>query len=298
MVFMLGEYLESVEDFIRLMKKCGAQRKLCGVLRIRQRYINKDLGVSESGELFTLACGSTPFPISVNSYVMNGVRFVVHNRDERRTTQNSGICSPGEKDRELYYGQLEEIIEFSMKYHLSLENDMPLRDKIIIALINKPVKTSKHLDIKFVQSEIILFDSSLELIRIDGLICLELEEEKARRRGQEYNWESATYGKIWYDEDVHYLISFEKEFLAIVYNDALTSKPEVSFDFENEYPTIVYNNTLTSEPEVSIDFENEFPAIAYNDASISEPKISAEPTVRIMLNSIKSAKSRANSTQE
>ncbi|GJV38621.1 EF-hand domain pair containing protein [Tanacetum coccineum] len=33
--------------------------------------------------------------------------------DERRTTQNSGICSPSEKDREMYYGQLEEILEFS-----------------------------------------------------------------------------------------------------------------------------------------------------------------------------------------
>nr|GEV25052.1 hypothetical protein [Tanacetum cinerariifolium] len=83
---------------------------------------------------------------------------------------------------------------------------------------------------------------------------IQLEEEKAHRRGQEYNWETATYGKIWYDEDIYYLRSFEKEFLAIVYNDALTSEPKVSFDFENEYPTIVYNNSLTFELEVSIDF--------------------------------------------
>ncbi|GKG05178.1 hypothetical protein Tco_0325264, partial [Tanacetum coccineum] len=40
-----------------------------------------------------------------------GVRYVVHSRDERRTTQNSGICSPG-PDGEMYYGQLQEIIEF------------------------------------------------------------------------------------------------------------------------------------------------------------------------------------------
>ncbi|GJU46178.1 RlpA-like double-psi beta-barrel domain-containing protein [Tanacetum coccineum] len=32
--------------------------------------------------------------------------------DECRTTQNNGICSPGEKDEEMYYGQLEEIFEF------------------------------------------------------------------------------------------------------------------------------------------------------------------------------------------
>nr|GEW61845.1 hypothetical protein [Tanacetum cinerariifolium] len=107
---------------------------------------------------------------------------------------------------------------------------------------------------------------------------IQLEKEKARRHGQEYNWETATYGKIWYDKDVHYLRSFEKEFPAIVYNDALTFEPEVAFDFENNYPAIVYNNTLTFEPEVSIDFENKFPAVVYNDASISELKILAEPT--------------------
>ncbi|GJU74598.1 hypothetical protein Tco_1266003 [Tanacetum coccineum] len=81
--------------------------------QIRQRYINKDPCVSESGELFALACGPTPSPISVNSCVVNGVKFVIHSRDKHRTTQNSGICSPGEKDGEMYYGQLEEILEFS-----------------------------------------------------------------------------------------------------------------------------------------------------------------------------------------
>ncbi|GKF01665.1 hypothetical protein Tco_0028588, partial [Tanacetum coccineum] len=51
---------------------------------------------------------------------------------------------------------------------------------------------------------------------------IRLEEAKDCRKGKVYNWENATYGKISYDEDVHYLISFEKEFPAIVYNDALT----------------------------------------------------------------------------
>ncbi|GJW79792.1 hypothetical protein Tco_0143767 [Tanacetum coccineum] len=75
--------------------------------QIRQRHIDKDPSVSASSELFALACGPTQTPISVNSSVVNGVRFVVHSRDERRTTQNSGICSPGDKDGEMYYGQLE-----------------------------------------------------------------------------------------------------------------------------------------------------------------------------------------------
>nr|GFB86487.1 hypothetical protein [Tanacetum cinerariifolium] len=67
--------------------------------------------VSTSSELFALACGPTPILISINSCVVNGVRLVVHSHDEHRTTQNKSICSPGE-DEEMYYGQLEEILEF------------------------------------------------------------------------------------------------------------------------------------------------------------------------------------------
>ncbi|GJS97291.1 hypothetical protein Tco_0804259 [Tanacetum coccineum] len=55
-----------------------------------------------------------------------------------------------------------------------------------------------------------------------------LEEEKTHRRGKVYNWETATYGKIWEDEDVHDLISVETEFPAIVLNDVLTSKVTLS----------------------------------------------------------------------
>ncbi|GKB79655.1 hypothetical protein Tco_0946550 [Tanacetum coccineum] len=55
---------------------------------------------------------------------------------------------------------------------------------------------------------------------------IKLEEEKARRRGKVYNWETATYGRIWYDDDDHDLGSVETEFPAIVFNDTLT--PEVA----------------------------------------------------------------------
>ncbi|GKB47402.1 hypothetical protein Tco_0898155, partial [Tanacetum coccineum] len=78
-------------------------------------------GVSESSELFALACEPSQTPISVNSCIVNSVRFVMHSRDERRTTQNSGIYSPG-LDGEIYYGQLEQILEFS---YLSL-NDLEI----------------------------------------------------------------------------------------------------------------------------------------------------------------------------
>ncbi|GKE96245.1 hypothetical protein Tco_1581100, partial [Tanacetum coccineum] len=52
---------------------------------------------------------------------------------------------------------------------------------------------------------------------------IRLEEEKARKRRKVFNWETAKYGKIWYDEDVHDLRSIETEFPTIVFNDNLTS---------------------------------------------------------------------------
>ncbi|GJS13248.1 hypothetical protein Tco_0407720 [Tanacetum coccineum] len=57
---------------------------------------------------------------------------------------------------------------------------------------------------------------------------IRLEEEKARRRGKVYNWETATYGKIWDNEDVHDLGSVETEFPFIVFNDTLTSEETLS----------------------------------------------------------------------
>nr|GEV35446.1 hypothetical protein [Tanacetum cinerariifolium] len=59
---------------------------------------------------------------------------------------------------------------------------------------------------------------------------IRLEEEKVCRRGEEYNWETAKYGKIWYDKDVHDLRSVKTEFPAIIYNDALTSKVTPSYE--------------------------------------------------------------------
>ncbi|GJR73378.1 hypothetical protein Tco_0085743 [Tanacetum coccineum] len=64
---------------------------------------------------------------------------------------------------------------------------------------------------------------------------IRLEEENARKRGKVFNWETAKYGRIWYDEDVHDLRSVENEFPDIVFNDSLTS-----------------NETLSCEPTVKM----------------------------------------------
>ncbi|GJR16174.1 hypothetical protein Tco_0798826 [Tanacetum coccineum] len=99
---------------------------------IRQRHVDNDPGVNESSELFAWACGPSQTPISVNSSIVNGVRFIVHSRDERRTTQNNGICSPG-LDGEMYYDQLEQILKFS---YLSFKTVFISKDNLMLYMDN------------------------------------------------------------------------------------------------------------------------------------------------------------------
>ncbi|GKC45820.1 hypothetical protein Tco_1063542, partial [Tanacetum coccineum] len=75
-----------------------------------------------------------------------------------------------------------------------------------------------------------------------------LEEEKARRRGKVFNWETATFGKIWDNEDVHDLRSVETEFPAIVFNDTLTSEAALSCE-----PTVSSLNNNEIHFRISFD---------------------------------------------
>ncbi|GKF56672.1 hypothetical protein Tco_0167012, partial [Tanacetum coccineum] len=101
---------------------------------------------------------------------------------------------------------------------------------------------------------------------------IRLEEEKARRRGKVFNWESTKYGKLWDDEDVHDLRFIETEFPTIVFDDAFTSKVTHSCE---SMPTVSCLNDL----DFFKDFENEFPAIVYNDALTSKSDFSTKPIV-------------------
>ncbi|GJW05483.1 hypothetical protein Tco_1564339 [Tanacetum coccineum] len=76
---------------------------------------------------------------------------------------------------------------------------------------------------------------------------IKLEEEKSRRHGKVYNWETATYGKIWDNEDVHDLGSIETEFPAIVFNETLTSEAALLCE-----PTV---SSLNNEIEFRISFD-------------------------------------------
>ncbi|GJS04812.1 hypothetical protein Tco_0321320 [Tanacetum coccineum] len=124
-----------------------------------------------------------------------------------------------------------------------------------------------------------------------------LEKEKARRRGQMYNSETATYGKIWCNEDVHDLRSTETEFPTIVLNDVLTSEValsceptvipfndnqidfRISFDeSDDEDYTVIYDKTSFSYKIISIDdlktdSENDNDKVNMPSFSSSEPTV-------------------------
>ncbi|GJS99958.1 hypothetical protein Tco_0821128 [Tanacetum coccineum] len=76
---------------------------------------------------------------------------------------------------------------------------------------------------------------------------IRLEEENARKRGKVFNWETAKYGQIWYDKDVHDLRSVETEFPTIVFNDSLTSNETPSCE-----PTV---SSLNDEIDFRILFD-------------------------------------------
>ncbi|GJV20622.1 hypothetical protein Tco_1369642 [Tanacetum coccineum] len=99
---------------------------------------------------------------------------------------------------------------------------------------------------------------------------IKLEEEKARRRGKVYNWETAKYESFNESNDEDYTIIFDKNSFSyeiIFVNDLKTIQ-------KNDNEKVNMPLFLSPEQTVSYfddldfieDFENEFPAIVYNDA--------------------------------
>ncbi|GJR84481.1 hypothetical protein Tco_0155266 [Tanacetum coccineum] len=127
---------------------------------------------------------------------------------------------------------------------------------------------------------------------------IRLKKEKAHRRGKVYNWETATYGKIWYDEDVHDLRSIETEFPAIVFADAFTSEVTLSYeptvsplsdnqiDFgiwfdesDDEDYTVIYDKNsfyykIISVNDLKTDSENDNDKVNMPSFSSPEPTVS------------------------
>ncbi|GKA69371.1 hypothetical protein Tco_0775435 [Tanacetum coccineum] len=97
---------------------------------------------------------------------------------------------------------------------------------------------------------------------------IRLEEEKAHRRGKVYNWETAMYGKIWNNEDVHDLRSVETEFPAKVFNDTLTFEVTLSCE-----PTVSSLNDNEIDFRISFDESDDEDCIVIFDKNSFSYKI-------------------------
>ncbi|GKD18725.1 hypothetical protein Tco_1207883 [Tanacetum coccineum] len=93
---------------------------------------------------------------------------------------------------------------------------------------------------------------------------IRLEEEKAQKYGKMFNWETAKYGKIWYDKDIHDLRSVKTEFSAIAFNNEVSSKKTLSCE-----PTV---SSLNDEIDFRVlfdDFDDEDYTVVFDKNSFS-----------------------------
>ncbi|GJU77671.1 hypothetical protein Tco_1274741 [Tanacetum coccineum] len=95
-----------------------------------------------------------------------------------------------------------------------------------------------------------------------------LEEEKARRHGKVYNWDTATYSKILCNEDVYDLKYVETEFPTIVFNDALTSEVALSCE-----PMLIFLNDNEIDFRISFDESDDEDYMVIYDKKLFSYKI-------------------------
>ncbi|GJS46386.1 hypothetical protein Tco_0596507 [Tanacetum coccineum] len=102
---------------------------------------------------------------------------------------------------------------------------------------------------------------------------IRLEEEKARRHGQTFDWKTATFGKVKnYENEDDYPIDFETEFPAIVFDNTLTaipSEPTVCPPNENKLDFSISLDESDDEDYTVIFDENSF---SYKIISVNDLK--------------------------
>nr|GEY08684.1 hypothetical protein [Tanacetum cinerariifolium]GEY09477.1 hypothetical protein [Tanacetum cinerariifolium] len=97
---------------------------------------------------------------------------------------------------------------------------------------------------------------------------IELEAERAHRRGQTFNWKIATYGKVRYRENINYFRDFKTDFPSIIYDDALTTDHEVSSE-----PTVRPLDNNKVESRISLDESDDEDYICIYDKSLFSYKL-------------------------
>ncbi|GJZ75824.1 hypothetical protein Tco_0640289 [Tanacetum coccineum] len=111
---------------------------------------------------------------------------------------------------------------------------------------------------------------------------IRLEEEKSRRHGKVYNWETATLSCDESDDE-DYTVIFDKD----LFSYKIISANDLKTDSENDNEKVNMPSFSSPEPTVSYfndldffkDFEKEFSAIVYNDALTSKLDFLTETAV-------------------
>ncbi|GKD16786.1 hypothetical protein Tco_1205944, partial [Tanacetum coccineum] len=116
------------------------------------------------------------------------------------------------------YSQLEQhciSLELTIDYYSEDQYAVSIKEDMEYPCLHSP-KTTKEQD-QYAVSRRSQYAVKIDDSNITIEEYIRLEEENARRCGKVYNWETATYGKIWDNEDVHDLGSVETEFPSIVF---------------------------------------------------------------------------------
>ncbi|GJT33476.1 hypothetical protein Tco_0923895 [Tanacetum coccineum] len=124
---------------------------------------------------------------------------------------------------------------------------------------------------------------------------IRLEEDKARRHGKVYNWETAKYVSSLTNNEIDFRTSFDEsddEDYTVIFDKNSFSYKIISINdlkmySENNNEKVNMPSFPSPEPKVSCfddldffkDFENEFPVIVYNDALTSKSEYLTEPTL-------------------
>ncbi|GJS02057.1 hypothetical protein Tco_0318565 [Tanacetum coccineum] len=91
---------------------------------------------------------------------------------------------------------------------------------------------------------------------------IRLKEEKAQKRKKVFNWETAKYGKVWYDEDIHDLRFVETEFPVIAFIDEVSSEKHF---LVNPCPQHIDEFDLNDKTSLSEYDEEEQNVLYFND---------------------------------
>ncbi|GJU11247.1 hypothetical protein Tco_1133643 [Tanacetum coccineum] len=163
--------------------------------------------------------------------------------------------------REYDLAHLKLIFEFSIYTVWIVVFDSGIqseRSMLLMKIENKGLKSLLLLALSVVLQVPMMDDPNMTMKEY-----IKLEEEKARRRGRVFNWQTATYGKIRIDDDLHDLSSVEAEFPAIVINDAFA--PQDALQCKSQIFYTAYPNPMDTAYRLS----GRYPVFIFSTVKVS-----------------------------